>query len=777
MGSEESRRNALDELLSRDLRGARYLTAEEVAGSWRSVFPEMALSVPAPYPIYTPDEGRVVTYGYPILATEALDQLRRELVTIVRTEVSQRLTGDRIDQETRERIIAHRMRFLARVQKLMVNTMLTDWGRGLLEVLILHLTAEVAGAVSRIPVVVRRASSGVAQETAERIRYQVASVFADLLQRAGREAGDHLQGLAGSKEAPRRSRFLAALAMDLLPFARQSPPVNPEELSGLLEVRYRDEDPRTIHAGRQALVRLGKLLAHRPELAAALRVATGNQFPLTALTALFQPALWRALREMDLLRELGFDERRADLLSDLGLRVKRFELVAALRRHLEMVAAKGREYVLASSHPPKTIARSTRPFDFARPGVVGTAVQRFGLVYDLTAFTETLEVVRKQGPLAEERALQFMYVFQQRLDAIRRRHRLTFEKFLGDGAFYSSRRAVRLLAAGAEIQMAYDRLRRAGFPFDRGLRMALNYATYHLLPMVPAGGRASRFEFFGHGVVELARLTTGKSAREIDEIAEFLLHAGYPSAAVEDFLAPLIRARQGMAPRPGRVYAACLDEHGELINEGIVLTATFVEELHRELGELPLLVADLGDGAAHVVLSLDDEATTPSFVALGYLGVARLKGLPPLEIVEAVVLDGPPAHVASAPQGIQLLSFLRQLAAKGGAAAVEVPQEVPPDLLVATYLGPEGRRLWLFGRYREADGFLTDAVEVPLKPPDMERGEPVEMWLFRQRADLYRLYQGLCRSGEEGATLPLASLQQRQGYMGFFLTAPHRSPA
>jgi len=49
--------------------------------------------------------------------------------------------------------------------------------------------------------------------------------------------------------------------------------------------------------------------------------------------------------------------------------------------------------------------------------------------------------------LAEEKALQFMYVFQNRLEEIRHRRVLNFEKFLGDGALYSSRRAIRVLAA------------------------------------------------------------------------------------------------------------------------------------------------------------------------------------------------------------------------------------------------------------------------------------------------------------------------------------------
>ena len=38
--------------------------------------------------------------------------------------------------------------------------------------------------------------------------------------------------------------------------------------------------------------------------------------------------------------------------------------------------------------------------------------------------------------------------------------------------------------ARREIQQAYDRLRQSGFPFDQGIRLALNHGTYRLLPML-----------------------------------------------------------------------------------------------------------------------------------------------------------------------------------------------------------------------------------------------------------------------------------------------------
>ena len=151
-----------------------------------------------------------------------------------------------------------------------------------------------------------------------------------------------------------------------------------------------------------------------------------------------------------------------------------------------------------------------------------------------------------------------MYVFQNRLEEIRRRRVLNFEKFLGDGALYSSRRAIRVLAAACETQILYHHLRQSGFPFDQGIRMALNFGTYRLLPMFHRSGGPQRFEFFGHGIVELARLTTGKSTREIEEIAEFLIHAGYDSARVDGFLAPLLEARRGHAAAATRPYTAAL---------------------------------------------------------------------------------------------------------------------------------------------------------------------------------------------------------------------------
>ena len=50
---------------------------------------------------------------------------------------------------------------------------------------------------------------------------------------------------------------------------------------------------------------------------------------------------------------------------------------------------------------------------------IDASVSRFGLVYDLTNFTALLEEVRKKGRFAEEKALQFMFLFQSQVEEIR----------------------------------------------------------------------------------------------------------------------------------------------------------------------------------------------------------------------------------------------------------------------------------------------------------------------------------------------------------------------
>jgi hypothetical protein len=423
------------------------------------------------------------------------------------------------------------------------------------------------------------------------------------------------------------------------------------------------------------------------------------------------------------------------------------------------------------------IAKTTRPYDFTAPGVIDSSVRRFGLIYDLSNFTTVLEEVRKAGRMAEERALQFMYVFQNRLEAIRLRRRLTFEKFLGDGAFYTSRRAVRVIAAACEIQHAYEQLRNIGFPFNHGIRIALNFGVYRLLPMLHPGFEAKRFEFFGHGIVELARLTTGKSTREVSDIAEFLIHSGYDPGEVDVFLSPLASARSGQEQISTRPYSATIDPHGELVNEGIVVALPFIEELELEMRIAQLSVVTF-DRLRWVLFPVDPDLPDSLHVGLRYLGVARLKGLPPQELAEAVVWTELPDEREEIPFKRPLVGHLRRLAQSDHAGDEEelpaTSDNIENNLLVVTYTLEDGDRTWIFGEYRDSDDMMLHAIKVPIQTPELRPGEPTEMWLFRNRFELARIYEGIRRESA-GIATPLVTLRNRPGFLACFLAAPHRA--
>jgi hypothetical protein len=370
-----------------------------------------------------------------------------------------------------------------------------------------------------------------------------------------------------------------------------------------------------------------------------------------------------------------------------------------------------------------------------------------------------------------------MYVFQNRLEAIRLKRRLTFEKFLGDGAFYTSRRALRVIAAACEIQRVYEELRNIGFPFNHGIRIAINFGVYRLLPMLHPGPEAKRFEFFGHGIVELARLTTGKSTREISDIAEFLIHSGYDSGDVDAFLSPLSSVRSSRMPETRRRYAATLDAHGELVNEGIVVALPFLEELEIEL-EVETVAVVEHDDLQWLLLPIDPGMPDSLYVGLRYLGVARLKGLPAQELAEAAVWTELPPEAEKTPFKGPIIDRLHSLVVGDHAAESTATSRpgttINERLLVITYVLEDGKRKWLFGEHRDADDVMLHTLQVPIQTPELTPGEPMEMWLFRNRYDLAQMYEGLRRESA-GISTPISTLRSRPGYFACFLAAPHRA--
>jgi len=767
---------AFRQVLQEELRNPIYLTPEEVAGGWCDLLPALATSLPAPFPIFGRDEEKVVTWGYPMLLSEGILKLRRDLDGLVKAESDYRQQTPSGDDDVKRLMMVQRDRYLKSISAILQNVLMNDYHRGLVDIFLLFHSHEVCRALSKVRKssphpLDNRESSG-----PEHSRQGIATVIADLLRRAALTAVDHLKQLAEVQVTPALTPLLGIICQDHLLLSESRPPGQLTQLSGFLQSRFRQDAEALAVANQDSLDRLRDIVHRQPEVGNLLRLAVGSSLKLERPESLLEPRLLDAIKTAGLADKLHLSVVQMDLLRDLGLRLKTFELLAALRRRVLSMQKQGVALVLTGPSSATPIAKTTRPYDFTAPGVIDSSVRRFGLIYDLSNFTTVLEEVRKAGRMAEERALQFMYVFQNRLEAIRLRRRLTFEKFLGDGAFYTSRRALRVIAAACEIQHVYEQLRNIGFPFNHGIRIALNFGFFRLLPMLHPGPEAIRFEFFGHGIVELARLTTGKSAREVSDIAEFLVHSGYDPGEVDLFLAPLSSARSGNEQISTRPFAATIDGHGELVNEGIVVALPFIEELELELEIEDLAVVRI-DASEWVFFPIDPKMPDTLYVGLRYLGVARLKGLPPQELAEAVVRDEPPKLPKMVQFERPLIELLRRLTHSS-----ESPQEstttvngtIAANLLVITYLVEDGTRKWIFGEYRDSDDVLLHAIQVPIQTPELEPGEHMELWLFRNRFELARVYEGLRRENAGSAT-PLPTLRGRAGYLACFLTAPHRA--
>jgi hypothetical protein len=750
------------------------MTPEEVRGAWRDLFPELVSCLPAPYPIFGADEERIITYGYPILISDGMWKHRQELDRLVSIETTHRLGRKVESRGSWDQVKTQRDRYLRATSAIFENVLMNDYGRGLMEIFLLFHSGDVVRSLSQVAKMVQLHSSSTTRKQIEEYRQYTAGVIADLINRAAMAAVDNLKQLVDGPTTLTMSPLLGVICHDQLLLTDSSPPGDLSQLSGYLRYRHHQHAQELIALCTEALRRLGEMVRRHPEMGSLLSTAGAAKLRLDQPKILLEPRLLDALTAAGLLPTLNLKPTDAQLLRDLGMRLKTAELLASLRRRIRPMERRGTHLVLGGVSSATPIAPSTRPFDFASPGVVESLVRRCGLVYDLTNFTAVLEAVRKEGQQAEEKALQFMYVFQNRLEEIRQRRVLNFEKFLGDGALYSSRRAIRVLAAAAEIQRLYDHLRHSGFPFDQGIRIALNFGTYRLLPMLNRVGDSMRFEFFGHGIVELARLTTGKSTREVEEIAEFLVHAGYDPTDVDSFLAPLLAARGGQQTGEDRPYAATIDVRGELINEGIVLTLQFVQELERELDRPPSGVVQF-DGLDWAVFAVDPHDPATLHVGLRYLGVARLKGLSPQELMEAVVWEDPPSEPRPLDIPTSLVELLRQLNHGQPDHLEEEQDEISEDLLVVSYIQSNGDRRWVFGEYRHLDDVVLHAIHVPIDLSEHDPTEPVETWLFRNRTLLVQRY-GELRSQNPGQSTPLSAFRNLNGYLAFFLAAPHRTP-
>jgi len=774
---KESHTASIEQVLEEGRDRLSFLGPGDLAGGWRSAFGDLASRFPEPFWLYADDEQTRLVLGFPLKVSTAWEGFCRDLGRLVEAEAVYRCALALGEPADKAGLVEQRAALAQRISEMIENAVVHDYGRRFAELFWLALSREVAERLGAALRGVFARAAKLPPRVLDEIRYTVAQRFADVANRAEADALARLRRWGAADPQSAALPFAKRLRADLMPLAEQSLGRELRELSSYLQGHARLDPTRFHKLLATNTAQLDRLRQRDPSFDRALALIDAEALSLPADRLLF------ARPVLDLLEvwshpdtpRLSSDLFR--LLKDLGDMLRRFEVITCLRRRILQVGMRGSRPVTRVNGQFMRLSAFTRPMDFSTTGVVDASVRRYGLLYDLVEFSQILEEVRRRGRAAEDHASRFMVRFQQSIEQVRERYRLRFEKFLGDGAFYSARSARAVLLAAAELRVLYERLRRQGFPFDRGMRLAVNVGAYHLLHM-PTGDEKPHFEFFGHGMVELARLTTGKTTQEVEDIADFLIASGYSVHRVLEFLEPVRQSPRYPENVRERPYAAFLVENRELVNLGGVATEAFLRDLEAEWTGLPCGEAE-SYGVRWLVLPCDATRLDGPWIGLRLLGIARLKGLDPTPLAEVVVFDQAPEGLATLPEGTSLWRALQRLAgteledeATPGAGSEEA---IDPRLCIVAALEDAVTRAWYVGLYDEDVDALVNAFRVPLNPVDLRDGEPFEAWLFRRRAELGKLYQGLRRDGS-GATVPLEQLRSREGYFTCLLLAPHRSP-
>ena len=701
-------------------RNDAFILPTDIERTLDEVFGQSTALLPQPIRMYPAEETQAPTLGFPVTEAATMKDLDVKLDRWLTDEVAWQIGKQ---PEAREKAQSSFAAYTTHLMRLAENAMMSNLLNDYHAVFWLAHSFDLARQFTSIPRRVSALDSAAGRTHGEALKYRIYSRWAtdtrELMSQVAARSAAILDG-----EEQRALQFFRLLQDDVLLLTEEFIGPDLRELRSFI-VGYLRRDFQTF---RDALERLRTTAADLIKREGAVKwvlplFSPNHENGLTIallLDARFQTFLFE---HPDVQNVISREER--EQLHLLSRRLREFAVLNQLRRAIVWTTtAPDGQITSADRRNAAVFSRTTRPLDFGKPGVVDPMIHRFGLIYDISNFTETLGNVRRGGGKEEVKSYRQMLLFQRKLEAIAHRHHLQLEKFLGDGAFYTTRRALRLVRAACEIQRFYTESKRKGFVFNKGLRIAINYGYYRLLPMKISGDSVEPVtEFYGPGIVELSRLTTGKANKEIDEIASFLVAHGYDPGKVQLFFAPLARGVDVIDhTQHAREYYAYVNANGHLVNEGIVASRDFLSELSSELTaeaqHLHRLRAPWGTyiGFTPAIPGLE-------YVGIRLLGTVSLKGLDNVEVGE-IVPFAPGEVDATAIDGAEpLLTVLRQefhsedeappFAGRESQTDTTTERLVSSEIILCLKQNSEGDDEVLIGEWDP----LSDDVHRPLRIP------------------------------------------------------------
>lgn len=619
---------------------------------------------PVPAKIFHLDEVEPKGYGFPLTKSPTVDDLAARFERWIDEELAGR---GRETERSRDLLSGYRDQVVKLAQNAADSSVLADY----YPVFWLLHTQQLA---RRFTAFVRRAvAAGMTREEAERMKYAL-----------------HGKWVVALREAVDVRGFVQLMFENALVAAEEFISPDLRELRGYVQGYLRRDFAAFLKSFEELRSSAADLLAHDRILARAVTLLGYPENANLHIVALLDPRIWQLLGEHPSFQPPS----ELSLIDVTARKILEFFVVQNLRRGMIWMRPTAEGDNIADDDSEVIYSRAIRPMNFGRKGVVEPIVYRYGLVYDITSFTETLGEIARGGKGEEQVAYRQMLEFQRELSEITRRFNMQFEKFLGDGAFYTSRRATRTIQAAAEVQRFYSEARRNGFAFNKGMRIALNYGYYRLLPMQVSADGTQIMEFYGPGIVELSRLTTGKATKELEDIQQLLLAHGYDAQEVYKFFAPLSRSVDHVElTQEKREFYAYVNENGHLINEGIVASIPFLRQLSTEVAEdgqkLYRLIAPW-----NVYLGFPATGELGGYLGIRLVGSVSLKGIGQQEIAEVVWLAPDQADISMIDDRKPLLHLLSQErnvnAARNISGPISDTQIGAADLVVCESLAHSG---------------------------------------------------------------------------------------
>ena len=755
---------------------ATFLLASELERTVEEIFPRADTLLPRPYKIFPADETQAPSLGFPVADAPVMRELDAKLDRWLAEEVAWQAGRQQAAKEKAQIAYSAYMTQLLRLaENALMSNLLSDYHA----VFWLAHSFDLAKQFSSIPRRVSTFDTQTGRTQGDAFKYRIFAKWASDTREAMAQLATKASSILDGEEQ-RGLQFFRLLTDDVLILSEEFIGPDLRELRSFVNGYLR----RDFQAFRDSIERIREIaidLLQRDRTFRAALALLGSPAETVSMALLLDTRFQAFLFEQNAIQSAVTREDR-EQLQLIAKRLREFAILNQLRRGITTMTVTAENQIVSADKRATVYSRSTRPMDFGRPGVVDPMVHRFGLIYDISNFTETLGNIRRGGRKEEISSYRQMLLFQRKLDSIADRHLLQFEKFLGDGAFYTTRRALRLVRAAVEIQRCYADVRRKGFAFNKGVRIALNFGYYRLLPMKGSGNERIT-EFYGPGIVELSRLTTGKANKEIEEFASFLITHGYDQAKVQVFFAPLARGVDVIDhTQHAREFYAYVNNSGHLVNEGIVGSFSLLQELSNELTaegqQLYRLRAPWG-----TYIGFAPSLTGLEYIGVRLIGMVSLKGLDEVQVGEIVPFA--PGEVEAQPiDGTDpLVLVIRQEFHQEREPDLQLPsakefdtttseQVLEPEMVVCLRNEPDGTENdVIIGEWDPH----TDDLRRPLRFPRGDfirlfdlRGELTPELLTTRRETVRDLYNRLCDRTPSPA-VPLADF--RDTYATFVLGA------